>query len=289
MLDENNRVTDKSSFELDTYKLSCIILARDEEDVIARCINSVSEVADEVIVCDSGSSDATIEIAEANGARVVNSSWPGLHGVARNNGMAHAAHDWCLHLDADEIVDREMGKSIRDALKCKPLENKGFCFTRQAEFAGTAIPSLPRPSKRMDLIRLFNRRVGRFTTCIHETVLDIEERELLPGKLYHWRSFTLHARFAQSNDYSDIEAKQIDASGRKFSVLRLIFKPVARFAWHYFFDGSWRVGKTGLVHAMTMAMAEFMRQAKLWELQRGHVEALKVEYYEQTAEQSVEQ
>ncbi|MEL6932908.1 MAG: hypothetical protein AAFO17_07410, partial [Pseudomonadota bacterium] len=99
----------------------------------------------------------------------------------------------------------------------------------------------------------------------------------------------LHARFAQSNDYSDIEAKQIDASGRRFSVLRLIFKPVARFAWHYFFDGSWRVGKTGLVHAMTMAMAEFMRQAKLWELQRGHVEALKVEYYEQTAEQSVEQ
>lgn len=285
MLDQDNRVTDKSSGALDFYKLTCIILARDEEEIIARCINSVAEVADEVIVCDSGSSDATIEIAKANGARVVKSTWPGFHGVARNNGMAHAANDWCLHLDADEIVERELGKAIRDALKRKPSEAKGFCFTRQAEFAGTAIPSLPRPSKRMDLIRLFNRRVGRFTTGIHETVVDIKERELLPGKLYHWRSFTLHARFAQFNDYSDVEAKQIDSDGGKFSVLRLLFKPFARFVWHYFFDGSWRVGKTGLVHAMTMAMAEFMRQAKLWELQRGTVEAPKVEYYEQKVEQ----
>ena len=285
MLNENNRLIDESSDELESHKLSCIILTRNEEEVIARCINSVIKVADEIIVCDSGSVDGTIAIATSLGAHVVNTDWPGSHGIARNNGMAHAAHDWCLHLDADEIVDREMGKSIREALKLKPSESKAFCFTRQAEFAGTAIPSLPRPSKRMDLVRLFSRRVGRFMTGMHEIVVDTKERELLPGKLYHWRSFTLHARFAQFNDYSDNEADEIHASGSSFSVLRLIFKPFARFVWHYFFDGSWRVGKTGLIHAMTMAMAEFMRQAKLWERQRGTVEAPKVEYYEQIVEQ----
>ena len=263
--------------------VTCVILARNERALIARCIESVATFCADVMVFDTGSSDGTQEIAEAHGARVVEAAWPGSHGLAKNRAMLHARHDWCLHLDADEVVDRALALAIIAAVRAGPPPSTGFCMTRQNEFAGVAIPSRRRPGRRLDLVRLFNRNRGRFTAEVHETVVGIKRRALLGGRLYHWRSFSMDARFRQWNDYATMEAELLHARGVRHSVGRLLFRPLARFAWHYFPGGSWRVGRVGLLHAMTRANAEFMREAKLWELQRAEpVSAPRLELYRET-------
>lgn len=277
----------ENSPNLTRTRLSCIILAKNEVDIIARCIRSAIDVADEVLVYDTGSTDGTQDRARLAGARVVERPWPGSHGMAKNASMQHAKYDWCLHLDADEIVSKELAQAIVDEMSQPVPEGLGFCMTRQAEFAGVAIPSLPRPGRRMDLVRIFHRRTGQFTHGLHETVTGLDQKQMLKGRLHHWRCFDLETRFEQANAYSTKEAEQSDAKGTRHSAFRLLLRPFARFVWHYFFDGSWRLGKVGLVHAQTMAMSEFMREAKLWERQRTAAPATTVSYTEDSSERDL--
>ena len=84
-------------------RLSCCIIARDEADRLARCIEAVKGLADEVVVVDSGSTDRTVEIARDLGARVFHRDWDG-YGPQKRYAEDCAAYDWVLNLDADEVV-----------------------------------------------------------------------------------------------------------------------------------------------------------------------------------------
>ncbi len=96
-------------------RLSVIVIARDEEQVIARCLESV-RFADELIVLDGGSTDRTVEICERLGARVVNApDWPGF-GPQKNRAAALAAGDWLLSIDADEWVSPELASEVRQVI-----------------------------------------------------------------------------------------------------------------------------------------------------------------------------
>jgi glycosyltransferase involved in cell wall biosynthesis len=260
-----------ASGRTDRKKLSAIVISQDEAKTIGRCVASLVGFADEVIVVDSGSTDDTVALAEAAGARVIHRPWPGFHALQKNAAMELAAHDWCLHLDADEIVDRRLAEAILEVLAGDPKPQDAYALDRRGEFCGVELPSRPRPGRRLDLVRLFDRTHSRFDpdALVHETVIVPGRVRLLPGLLYHWRNFTLTERFAQNNKYATLEARAKSESGLRASMPRMIVKPIARFGWHYVFDGSWRAGRAGLVHALTAASAEFMREAKLWELQRA--------------------
>lgn len=258
---------------------TAVILTLNECERIARCVDSVIGLADEVLVVDSGSTDGTQAIAEGCGARVAALPWQGGFGKHRNAAMTLAEHDWCLHLDADEIVGRDLARAVLEALSDDPDPRQGFAVIRQFEFCAVPIPSRPRPGRRLDLVRLLNRRHTRFDNGFHEGVVCEGPRVLLAGRLFHWRNFTLAERFAQNNKLSSGEAREKHERGRESHPVRLLFLPMLRFLWHYFLDGSWRVGTPGLVHALTRASEEFMREAKLWELGRGPVSLPPVDTY----------
>ena len=145
--------------------LSVTIIACNEEDRIGRAIQSVS-FADEVLVVDSGSCDATVQVAEGLGARVIQTDWPGYR-EQKNRAAQWAKHDWILGLDADEWVSPDLAASIQTALSAP--EMKGFAVNRLGVWMGAQIQyGVWRPDRS---IRLFDRRSARWSGGrVHERV-----------------------------------------------------------------------------------------------------------------------
>lgn len=254
---------------MDRCPISVITLAHNEARCIGRCLASVAW-ADERVVLDSGSTDGTQDIARAFGARVVEQEWLGWV-PQRQRGVEAARHDWVLLLDADEVVDAELGAAIRAAIASDPDPGDGFAVDRRDEFFGVLFPNLKNRKRRAAFIRVFNRRHGRGNPAhlIHEEI-EVPGRSIpLPGVLLHWRNFTLAEQMRRYIGNADLEAAQMARAGARAGALGLVAWPVLRFLWVYVARGGWRMGEAGLVVAMMTAHSEFLRRATLWERQKA--------------------
>jgi (heptosyl)LPS beta-1,4-glucosyltransferase len=249
--------------------VSVVILTKNEERLIARAITSAAW-ADEVVVVDSGSTDRTCELARGLGAVVHHQDWLGWR-LQHEAAAALASHDWIFSMDADEIVTPELSAAIVDALRRNPDPRDGFVLERQEEFLGTLMPNMRRPSKRRSFVRLYNRTYGRY-----DPALDIHEQIRCPGRLHelsgsllHWRNYTIGQQADTLNRNADIEARMLVKDGGRWTRLWLVGKPVLRFLWLYIACGNWRYGTRGYIWSVLHSGAEFLRQAKAWELQNA--------------------
>lgn len=148
-------------------KLSLIVITKNEEAAIRRCLASVP-CADEIIVVDSGSSDRTVEIAESLGAKViVTSDWPGF-GPQKARALAQASGDWVLSLDADEWLDPEAIEPLKAAMAA--VDASAYRISRRSRFCGRIINH---SGWSPDYVtRLFRRKQGRFSNdLVHERVI----------------------------------------------------------------------------------------------------------------------
>jgi len=248
--------------------VSVVILTKNEERLIARAISSVGW-ADEVVVVDSGSTDRTCELARELGAVVHHQDWLGWR-LQHEAAAALASHDWIFSMDADEIVTPELAAAIVAALRSNPDPRDGFVLERREEFLGTLMPNMRRRSNRRTFVRLYNRTQGHY-----DPALDIHEQIRCPGRLHslegallHWRSYTIGQQADTLNRNADIEARMlVRADPGRWSRLWLVGKPVLRFLWLYVACGNWRFGTRGYIWSVLHSGAEFLRQAKAWELQ----------------------
>jgi glycosyltransferase involved in cell wall biosynthesis len=248
-------------------RVSVVILTKNEARLIARAISSVSW-ADEVVVVDSGSTDQTRELAQGLGAVVHHQDWLGWR-LQHEAAAARASHDWIFSLDADEIVTPELGAAIVEALRSNPDPRDGFVLERREEFLGTLMPNMRRRSNRKSFVRLYNRTQGHY-----DPALDIHEQVRCPGRLHglngsllHWRNYTIGQQADTLNRNADIEARMLVRQGGRWGRAWLIGKPVLRFLWLYLACGNWRFGTRGYIWSVLHSGAEFLRQAKAWELQ----------------------
>ncbi len=164
------------SSELKAPTLSLCIITKDEEKNIARCINSVKGVVDEIVVVDTGSKDRTVEIAESLGARVIHTKWEDDFSKARNTAIDNAKCDWILFLDADEVVKKEDVGKIRPLLEDDTVEAYMFKFIN---YGGASISS-----GRTDIhynFKLFrNNGKLRYIYPIHENLRNVaDKRDLI--------------------------------------------------------------------------------------------------------------
>lgn len=250
-------------------QLSVVICTKDEECHIARCLDSVSFAA-ELLVLDTGSRDATREIAQRHGAVVQEDAW---HGFSRtkNRAAALARHEWVLSLDADEVVTPQLAASIRAVLADRPDPRDGFAVDRRGDFLGRWLPNQARRGKRRGLVRLYHRGHSAWDERqdVHEVVRCPGALHALRGPLLHWNEFTLDELISLFNRYATIEASELADAGRRTTAPEVVLRPLARFLWLYVGRGELRLGGHGLIHAGLKATSEFMRYAKLWELQRS--------------------
>jgi (heptosyl)LPS beta-1,4-glucosyltransferase len=247
--------------------LSVIILTKNEEQFIKRCIQSVLW-ADEILVLDSGSTDQTKEIATSLGAIVYNQEWLG-YAAQRNKSLSLATHDWVFFLDADEIVTPELATSIKQALNKAMDQRDGYSIDRRGDFLGLLLPNVARPSKRNNFVRLFNKCCSAYdsTMKVHEEVRFPGKAIPLEGILIHWGGNMMDEYIAALNRYSILEAETLNEQGYHVNGFIVFLRPILRFLWIYIARYNFLLGTRGLIHAMLGATREYVRYAKLWEMQ----------------------
>jgi len=245
--------------------LSVCIVAMNEADRIADCLESAA-FADECIVVDSHSTDATREVARAAGATVIERDWPG-HVEQKNFAIDQATNDWVLCLDADERISPELRASILTALAHDDLPD-GFEFARRNRYLGRWIRHGGwYPDRKL---RLFRKSRGRWAgTNPHDRVhLDGRARRLR-GDLLHdsYRSLSDHLRTIDA--FTTIAARQGLDAGRRATPLDLTLRPWGRFVRMYVLKAGFLDGWPGFIAAVTGGFYVFMKYAKLWALRNG--------------------
>lgn len=245
--------------------ISVVVCTLNEENVIERCLRSVAW-ADELLVLDSGSTDATRTRVESVGARWVEQPWLGFS-AQKNAGARLARNDWVLSLDADEVVSAQLSTSLRDSLSGPIDPQSAFAVDRRGDFQGVLLPNGARRAKRRRFIRLYNRRISAWdeSMSVHEEVRCPGPVHELEGPLLHWNDLSLDDLFSLFNRYATLEAAELRHAGARTSALTVIVRPMLRFGWHFFVRGEFRLGGRGLVHSAVKAASELMRYAKLWE------------------------
>lgn len=248
--------------------LSVIVCTLNEADRIGRMIEHVG-FADEILVLDCGSTDGTVERARALGARVEHQEWLGFS-KQKNRAAELAANDWVLSLDADEIVDEELGRAIVAALEAGPDPRDGFVVDRRGDFLGWVLPNPQREANRLAAnLRLYHRAHGGWDESmeIHELVRVPGQVHLLGGRLLHWNDLTIDQFISMFNRYATTEAREMYAAGKRTTALEVLVRPVLRMGWLLFFRGAIRLRGRGIMYASMRGFGDFARFAKLWELQ----------------------
>jgi glycosyltransferase involved in cell wall biosynthesis len=242
-------------------------LTKNEEQFIKRCIQSVLW-ADEVLILDSGSTDRTKKIAASLGATVYDQEWLG-YAVQRNKALSLATYDWVFFLDADEIVTSELEISIKQVLNSTMDRRDGYSIDRRGDFLGILLPNISRPSKRNNFVRLFNKSCSSYdpTMKVHEEVRFPGKAIPLEGLLIHWGGNVMNEYITALNRYSILEAEVLNEKGYRANGLIVFLRPILRFLWIYIARYNFLLGTRGLIHAMLGATREYVRYAKLWEMQ----------------------
>jgi glycosyltransferase involved in cell wall biosynthesis len=241
-------------------KLSCCIITLNEADRIEACIRAVSEIADEVVIVDSGSSDGTQVLAEGLGARVVHRDWDG-YGPQKRFSETCASYDWILHLDADEVVTPALAKEI-SSLLATPPPLPAYRLKIVTVFPGHRGPRLW--AEEYNNVRLYDRRRARFSdSLVHDRV---ETGDAPVGQLrhivHHFSSRSVAHSRAKLRDYFALQAK----AKRKSPLLilaRLPFEYPAVFLKYYLGRRNLTGGLYGL-HISHMAAAERVRRLRLF-------------------------
>jgi glycosyltransferase involved in cell wall biosynthesis len=239
--------------------LSVIIITKDEAAHIAQCIGSVS-FADEIIVVDSGSTDATCEIARSLGAKVtVTPDWPGF-GPQKNRALDLATKEWVLSIDADERVTPELAAEIQKELQNPRAD--AYNIARLSNFCGRWIRhSGWWPDH---VLRLFKKDAGRFSdVAVHESVQTTRPVATLSGHFLHYPYADMESLIIKVNRYSSDAARMMHAKGRKSGVATATGHALWTFIRIYLIRRGFLDGKEGFVLAATGAAGSFFRYSKL--------------------------
>lgn len=254
-------------------KLSVVIITLNEEKNIRRCLDSIKNVADEILVVDSLSTDNTVAIAKEYNANIILQKFLG-HIEQKNFAAEHAANDWVLSLDADECLSPELEQNILLA-KQKPAHN-AYRFPRLNNFCGKWVRhSGWYPDAK---IRLFNRTKGKWTgENPHDKWVLHNENErsgTLKGDLLHY-SFNSISDYAKKIErYTEIASRLRVEKGKSYSILKIMIVPQWRFFSDFiirlgFLDGytGWLVCKlnaieTMIKYAKTRQYAQWKKEGK---------------------------
>lgn len=237
--------------------LSLAVIALNEEANIARCLDSATGLASEIVVVDSGSEDRTREIAREFGARVIHNPWPG-HVAQKNVALEHCTQPWVLSLDADEALDAELYAAIRTALTA-PGDANGFEVNRLNSYLGAWIRHAWYPEWRLRLVR---REYGRWEGMDpHDHLMVDGPARRLSGHLLHYSYPDLKTHLSTTVRYGEISGHQLAARGKRIGALRIALSPFWRFWRSLLIKQAWRDGWRGWMIAFSSMFAGFAKYA----------------------------
>jgi len=251
-----------------TSSISAFVVCCNEEQKLRRCLASVSW-CNEIVVIDSGSTDATLEIAKEFTQKIIIRPWPGFVEQKRF-GLERCSSDWVLNLDADEEVSSELCAEIQALLKqdaLRALNENGFELQRTVFFLGKWWRKGGwHPERRLRLCRRSATTWGGDNP--HEKAVVQGTIGRLKGELFHFTYSNIADQVRSLNSLSSAAAETLYAKGTQASLLSLLVRPIARFLKFYFLKKGFLEGPEGLVVAVMESWSVFLKYAKLWELGR---------------------
>jgi glycosyltransferase involved in cell wall biosynthesis len=239
-------------------KLSVIIITKNEADNIRSCLESVGW-ADEIIVVDSGSSDATVEIGREMVAKVHTHEWPGF-GIQKNRALSYATNEWVFSIDADERVTPDLKSQLINAMGD---DNKdGFYVPRLSQFCGRFIRhSGWYPDY---VLRLFRRAKGRFSDdTVHERVILEGSAGWLSSPLLHYSYLNEADVRRKTEQYASAGALKMFTNGKTASIADAPLRAGWAFVRTYLFRLGFLDGKAGLYVALMNAKTTFLKYKEL--------------------------
>ncbi|CAK0771117.1 Lipopolysaccharide core biosynthesis glycosyltransferase KdtX [Gammaproteobacteria bacterium] len=239
--------------------LSVIVITKNEESCISRCLASVSW-ADELIVVDSGSTDRTLEICQAHGSKIkIESDWLGF-GIQKNRALALAGQDWVLSIDADEWVSETLRNEIQQVLNA-PASHVAFSMPRQSSYCGKYIRHSGWSPDR--IIRLFRRGYAQFSNdLVHERLIINGSVGRLSAPLMHESYQDLEEVLNKINSYSTLGAQAMEESGKQGGLGKALSHGTWAFFRTYFLRAGFLDGKEGLMLAISNAEVVYYRYLK---------------------------
>lgn len=245
-------------------KLSVVIITKNEEHNIRRCLESV-KWADEIILIDSQSTDNTVEIAGEYGVKIFSPEWRG-YGPAKQEGVNNATGEWILSIDADEEATPELTEEIKKILTAD--ENyDGYLINRHTNFMGKWINHCGwYPDY---LLRLFRKGSGNFNDAvIHEKVEINGKTRELKSELLHYSYPTLEAYLERLNQYTTLGAEVALANGKKAGNFDIVFRPFISFIDHFLTHQGFQDGIEGFVISVMSSVSVMVKYVKLRHLQK---------------------
>ncbi|MGE5041278.1 MAG: glycosyltransferase family 2 protein [Candidatus Levyibacteriota bacterium] len=250
--------------------VSVVISAYNEEAQIKECIESVKNIAAEIIVVDNSSTDRTAEIAKKAGAIVFSqeNDYKKID-LQKNFGFEKAREEWILSLDADERLTPKLSEEIRKIVSSETLVN-GFNIPRKNIIFGKWIKhSIWWPDYQL---RLFRKGKGKFLKSTVHQPIDVKGEVRHVGEPLVHQSYTSIFQFVNRMNaiYTDIEAEELVKSGKKLKTVDALKMPLSDFLKTFFLQQGYKDGLHGLVLSMLQSFYMFLVFAKMWEKQGFH-------------------
>jgi glycosyltransferase involved in cell wall biosynthesis len=245
-------------------KISVVIITFNEEKNIERCLNSVKDIADEIIVVDSFSTDKTKEICLKYKVLFFEQKFLG-HIEQKNFALEKANNNYVLSLDADEELSNKL---ISEILLIKAdFQYDGYTFNRLTNYCGKWIKHCGwYPDKKL---RLWDKSKGCWGGINpHDKVIMQQNSKIncLNLDILHFSFYTLEQHVDQINKFSKIKAEALFRKGKKSGIFKIILSPVFKFLQSYFIKLGFLDGFYGLVVCVNSSHAKFLTYVKLYQL-----------------------
>ncbi|MDB5202068.1 MAG: glycosyltransferase family 2 protein [Ferruginibacter sp.] len=245
-------------------KLSAVIITKNEAHIIGKTLAALKNLADEVIIVDSGSTDETLSICRQMNARIIETNWEG-YGVTKNKGIAAATNDWILSLDADEVPDEKVQQQLQqlpegDARNVYRFNYLNiFCNKpiRHGVWGGDKH------------IRLFNRRLVKWNDVpVHENLIFPADINVipLPGYIRHYTVNSVEDYMQKTLAYAKANAHKYFLQGKSAGFIKLRVAPAFNFFKNYLLRLGFLDGREGYLVCKTTAWYTFMKYVYLQEM-----------------------
>jgi hypothetical protein len=213
-------------------KLSVAFITFNEDRIIEKNLNSIHDLADEIIVVDSFSTDRTVEICKKfPKVKFVQRKFEGF-GKQKNYAISLCSGDWILFLDADEIPDQKAQQSIKKIVEAETSPFNVYEIAFNNIFLGKALKYGGWGNTKRE--RLFKRNVGKYSEdIVHECFITSEKKGKIEGKINHYTYKDIYHHIEKSNKYTSMMAEKMYTNGKRSNALKIVFKPIYQFIKSY--------------------------------------------------------